>query len=53
MYSWEEIGKHDRKEDAWVVVEDKVYNVSKFVDKHPGGPKIILHRAGRMATETF
>jgi cytochrome b involved in lipid metabolism len=30
-----------------------VYDLTKFVDKHPGGSKIIAVRAGRKADKTF
>lgn len=47
------MAKHDTKDDIWVVVEDHVYNVTKFIDIHPGGVKQILQRAGADATKTF
>ena len=47
------MGKHDHKDDAWVVIKDSVYNVTKFKDKHPGGVDVIMTRAGRDATQTF
>lgn len=36
-----------------MVLEDGVYNLSKFVDKHPGGSKVIAVRAGRKANKAF
>ena len=47
------MGKHDHKNDAWVVVDDTVYNVTKFKDRHPGGIEVIMDRAGKDATKTF
>jgi len=44
--------KHDKEGDAWIVIEGKVYNISKFVDEHPGG-YIILDGAGKDATKLF
>jgi cytochrome b involved in lipid metabolism len=35
-YSWIEIIKHDKPGDCWIVIAGEVYDVSKFVDKHPG-----------------
>jgi cytochrome b involved in lipid metabolism len=52
-FAWEEVGKHDQKDDLWVVVEGGVYNLTKFVDKHPGGSRVIALRAGRKADEAF
>lgn len=32
-----ELAKHDRKEDAWMAIRGKVYNVTRYMDFHPGG----------------
>jgi len=36
-----------------VVVKDKVYDVTSFIDEHPGGAKLIASRAGKDVTEEF
>lgn len=40
-------------ESAWVVVDGSVYDVTEFLDEHPGGKKILLkvrlHREGAWA----
>ncbi|KAI5306092.1 hypothetical protein KEM56_002238 [Ascosphaera pollenicola] len=48
-----EVAKHNTRESCWVVLHDKVYDVTSFVDEHPGGAKIILKYAGKDATEEF
>ena len=30
-YSWEEVGKHNHAESLWIVVHDKVYDVTEFM----------------------
>lgn len=35
-YSWCEIIKHDKAGDCWIVIAGLVYDISKFVDVHPG-----------------
>jgi len=50
-YKWTEIQKHKAKGDIWIVVSKKVYNVSPFLDEHPGGPDILLEQGGRDATQ--
>uniref|UniRef100_A0A8C1XXJ6 Fatty acid desaturase 2 n=1 Tax=Cyprinus carpio TaxID=7962 RepID=A0A8C1XXJ6_CYPCA len=52
-YTWEEVQKHTKSGDQWIVVERKVYNVSQWVKRHPGGLRIIGHYAGEDATEAF
>ena len=39
VYSLEEVKKHAKggsEKDVWIVIHDNVYNVTKFLDKHPG-----------------
>lgn len=52
-FSWEEIQKHTSENDCWVVFGGKVYDVTKFMSNHPGGPKPLLTNAGKDATTEF
>jgi fatty acid desaturase 2 (delta-6 desaturase) len=52
-YDWEEIRKHNKKTDLWIVVNDIVYDVTKFQQKHPGGNKLLEYYGGQDATEVF
>lgn len=38
----EEISKHKNENDAWVVVDGIVYDISQFVQAHPGGAEVAL-----------
>ncbi|KAL7413450.1 glyoxylate dehydrogenase [Mrakia frigida] len=49
----EELSKHATKESCWIVVHGKTYDVTDFLDEHPGGSKIILRYAGKDATEAY
>lgn len=51
--SWSEIQKHAKDGDNWVVLYNKVYNLSKFADEHPGGKDIVLQYGGCDATKIF
>lgn len=53
FFSWDEIHQHNRAEDCWVVVHNKVYDVTRFVPYHPGGFKVLGRRAGEDATKDF
>lgn len=35
--STQEISQHANEEDTWIVVNGKVYDVTKFAPRHPGG----------------
>ncbi|KAL2621873.1 hypothetical protein R1flu_002078 [Riccia fluitans] len=48
----EEVSKHDNPHDCWIVINDKVYDVSAFGKRHPGGP-VVFTQAGRDATDSF
>ena len=52
-FAMSEIEKHDTKEDCWIVVKDKVYDATKYLDDHPGGAASILLAAGQDCTEEF
>lgn len=49
-YTWEEIQKHNTKTDKWLVIDRKVYNISDWVRRHPGGLRVIGHFAGEDAS---
>src|SRR3989338_4622933 len=51
-YTFEEVQKHNTKKDAWLVINKKVYDVSKWSWKHPGG-NVMLNYAGQDATDAF
>ncbi|KAJ4301817.1 hypothetical protein N0V90_003912 [Kalmusia sp. IMI 367209] len=48
-----EVVKHNNKKSCWIVLDSKVYDVTNFLPKHPGGAAIILKQAGTDATEEF
>jgi flavocytochrome c len=52
-YTMEEIAKHNKKEDLWVVVKGVVLDLTNWLDDHPGGPQALLNFMGRDATEEF
>lgn len=34
-YTYSDVSEHRDKKDIFVVIHDKVYNASSFVDEHP------------------
>ncbi|KAJ3817475.1 FMN-dependent dehydrogenase-domain-containing protein [Lentinula raphanica] len=53
MLSTQTIAEHASRNSCWIIVHGKVYDVTEFLDEHPGGSKIILKYAGRDATEAY
>lgn len=47
------MGLHNKEEDLWIVINDRVYDVSKYANEHPGGPIVLLNKAGRNASLAF
>ncbi|KAF6842843.1 Fumarate reductase [Colletotrichum musicola] len=52
-FTLEEVAKHNKKEDLWVVVKGVVMDLSDWLEEHPGGPQAIMNFMGRDATEEF
>ena len=50
-YRWEEIKQHKRRGDCWLLIDNKVYDVSQF--QHPGGWVVLVRAAKDDATEAF
>jgi L-lactate dehydrogenase (cytochrome) len=48
-----EVAKHNSRESCWVIIKGKVYDVTDFLDEHPGGASIILQYGGKDATEEY
>jgi len=52
-YSRSEVSYHCDSDSCWIVVNNKVYDVTRFLREHPGGEDIILEHAGHDATAAF
>ena len=53
--SLEEVSFHSCEEDAWMVVYDKVYEMTEYLEshQHPGGQDVIVEYLGHDATLAF
>ncbi|KAF5364272.1 hypothetical protein D9756_000287 [Leucocoprinus leucothites] len=49
----DELRANKTREKLYILLHGKVYNVTKFLDEHPGGDEVILAEAGQDATEAF
>ncbi|KAI2610094.1 cytochrome b5 [Hypoxylon fragiforme] len=52
-FTFQDVAEHNTKKDLFVVIHDKVYDATKFVDEHPGGEEVMLDVGGQDATEAF
>ncbi|XP_050071547.1 cytochrome b5-like isoform X1 [Anopheles maculipalpis] len=53
QYSLAEVAQHNKPDDVWMVIHDKVYDVTKFLHEHPGGEEVLIEWAGKEATAEF
>ncbi|CAH2249281.1 cytochrome b5 reductase 4 isoform X2 [Pelobates cultripes] len=49
----EELSRHNKKNDCWMCIRGLVYNVSQYMEYHPGGEKELMRAAGADGTELF
>nr|XP_045247127.1 cytochrome b5 reductase 4 isoform X2 [Macaca fascicularis] len=49
----EELKKHNKKDDCWICIRGFVYNVSPYMEYHPGGEDELMRAAGSDGTELF
>eukprot|EP01104_Vermistella_antarctica_P004146 TRINITY_DN14652_c0_g1_i1.p1 TRINITY_DN14652_c0_g1~~TRINITY_DN14652_c0_g1_i1.p1 ORF type:complete len:221 (+),score=64.71 TRINITY_DN14652_c0_g1_i1:68-664(+) len=53
VYTEREVEKHNHKDDCWVVFNGRVFDVTEWLESHPGGAEMILEGAGKDITESF
>ncbi|XP_054783066.1 cytochrome B5-like [Prosopis cineraria] len=52
-FTFEEVAKHNHKNDCWIIINGKVYDVTPFLEEHPGGDEVLLLAAEKDATDDF
>ncbi|KAI4380717.1 hypothetical protein MLD38_006878 [Melastoma candidum] len=52
MYTKAEVALHNKRSDCWLILKDKIFDVTSYVEEHPGGDSI-LNNAGDDSTEGF
>ncbi|GAA5951561.1 hypothetical protein JCM3765_005970 [Sporobolomyces pararoseus] len=55
LFTLGEVARHNREGDLWTVINNDVYDLTKFCDMHPGGVGVLAHPtvAGKDASELF
>lgn len=51
--SIEEVEKHNQADDAWIVIDGEVYDVTSFIDAHPGGGGVLRKHLGQDVSHIF
>ncbi|KAM6223786.1 cytochrome b5 type B [Rhynchocyon petersi] len=52
-YRLEEVATRNSSKEIWMVIHGRVYDVTRFLDEHPGGEEVLLEQAGTDASESF
>lgn len=48
-----ELATHNKEGDYWLAVDGDVYDVSSYIDMHPGGEGVMRQLAGNDVTDEF
>ena len=41
VFDASEVALHNKKDDCWIIVDNKIYDVTDYVIEHPGGDSIL------------
>ncbi|KAJ9141756.1 hypothetical protein NKR23_g7820 [Pleurostoma richardsiae] len=53
-YTTADVAAHkDADSGMWIIVDTGVYDITNFLDEHPGGAKILKRMAGKDASKQF
>lgn len=53
QYSLDEIKEHNTADSAWCIYKNGVYDITKYIDEHPGGGEQLLEASGGDLTAAF
>jgi hypothetical protein len=49
----EEVANNNSEESLWFIIDSQVYDVTDFIDAHPGGEAVLKQVGGTDATDAF
>lgn len=53
IYTIDEVKRHDKPDDLWMIIYNKVYNLTNFSKIHPGDVEVLFDCGGTDGTEAF
>ncbi|XP_051969587.1 cytochrome b5-like [Xyrauchen texanus] len=52
-YRLSEVEERNSFKSTWIIIHNKVFDVTKFLEEHPGGEEVLREQAGGDATDSF
>ncbi|KAJ5469402.1 NADH-cytochrome b5 reductase 1 [Penicillium diatomitis] len=52
-YSMQDVAAHNSKNDTWIVIHGQVFDITEYLQDHPGGAEILVEVAGKDATADY
>ncbi|PSR85579.1 hypothetical protein BD289DRAFT_482687 [Coniella lustricola] len=52
-FTTKEVAAHNQRQDCWMTIRGEVYDLTKYLDDHPGGVDILVDVAGKDGTQAF
>ncbi len=52
-YTLAQVAAHSSPSNCWIIISNKIYNVTPFLNSHPGGASVITAYCGQDATVAF
>jgi len=52
-YTYKQISQHSSEHSAWIAIDGYVYDVTPFLQDHPGGKDIVMDHLGKDASSVF
>lgn len=52
-YSLADVAKHGSESDCWAVIDGRVYNLTTWIPRHPGGKQAIMSLCGKDGSAAF
>ncbi|OAY28215.1 cytochrome b5 [Manihot esculenta] len=53
VFTLAQVSEHNNPKDCWLIIGGKVYDLTKFLEDHPGGDEVLLSATGKDATDDF
>ncbi|MEX2365464.1 MAG: cytochrome b5-like heme/steroid binding domain-containing protein [Pseudohongiellaceae bacterium] len=50
-YTLTDVAQHNSQDDCWMVIENKVFDITTYIERHPTPPSVLLPWCGKEATK--